>query len=60
MKHIKIILLSMLSSALMIVLAISIFHFFNWIAETFSGTASIIVAVFLFLTLLYSIGFYKE
>ena len=60
MKHIKIILLAMLSSILVMALAVCAFYFFNWIAEAFSGIVSGIVAIFLFLTLLFSIGFYME
>ena len=58
MKLLKIVLLSMLLSALSIVLIIAIFSLFTWIGETFGGSVAIIVSCFTFLTLIFSIGFY--
>ena len=60
MEHIKKILLAMLSSILVMTLAVCAFYFFNWIAESFSGIVSGILAIFLFLTLIFSIAFYSE
>ena len=58
MKLLKIILLSMLFSALFIVLIIAIFSLFILIGETFGDSIAIIVSCFLLLTLIFSVGFY--